>query len=69
MDWIHQAWVRDKSWTFVRTVMNLKFHKIGEIQKSLVELPCNAQGLSVFEVFSKFGDWLRYGNSAIGNKF
>jgi len=43
--------------------------KYGEIQKYLVELPCNAQGLSVFEVFSKFGDSLRYGNLATCNKF
>jgi hypothetical protein len=31
--------------------------KYGEIQKYLVELPSSAQGLSIFEVFSKVGDW------------
>lgn len=37
--------------------------KYGEIFKYLVELPSSAQGLSPLEIFSKFGDWLRFGNS------
>jgi hypothetical protein len=45
------------------------FIKYGEIQKYRVELPSSAHGLGLFEVFSKFGDWLRYGNSVICNKF
>lgn len=42
--------------------------KYGEIQ-NLVKLPSSAQGLSLSEVFSKSGDWSRYGNSTICDKF
>lgn len=70
MDWIHQAWVRGQVVDLCEDGNEPSSSiKYGEIQKYLVELPSSAQGLSLFEVFSKFGDWLRYCNSGICNKF
>jgi hypothetical protein len=67
VDRIHPEWVRD------RLCEDGNEHsssiKYREILKFLVELPSSAQRLSPLEVFSKFGDWLRYGSSAICNKF